>query len=212
MSVPTGKRKLPPPSVLKNEPNWPWIKRLYRAGQMSTREIARRSTAKGQKISHVAIEKRAGKEGWTDDLAADVRRRLHEKLVNSATKDDATDEEIVEAAAKEGVSIVQTHRTDIRSARTIGRMLREQLNEATRDVAELEKAATEEVETDKDAKVREARRARLLKLIGLPSRASIYRDLMQAERIAITLERQAFNIDARHEGSTLEDYLKALDD
>ena len=211
------KRKLPPPSVLNGEPDWPWIKRQYRAGQLSTREIARRSTAKGGKVSHVAIEKRAHKEGWTDDLAPEVRRRLQEKLVATVTKDGATNEEIVEAAATEGVSVVQSHRKDIKTAASLARTMFTELKDATENLTEL-REAIDAVEKEKDPKKKARKqvdleqRARLMKMIGLPARAGVLRELTQSMRLLIGLERQAFNIDARHEGATLEDYLKSLDE
>lgn len=205
-------RRADPPRRLL--PDWDWIEQQYRTGIRSTREIARISTSEGRKVSHVAIEKRAKKGRWTKDLAEEVRRSVHNRLAVTAVNDpNARADAIVDAAAAEGAGIVQSHRSDIRSHAEIGRMLRGQLDEATRHVRELEQAAAEQAEDEEsDAGKRAARRAMLAKAVGLPVRATVYRDLMQAERIRITLERQAFGLDedGRRDGGSLEDFLRAV--
>lgn len=226
MSVPTGKRKLPPskaPAIPLRErkPDWAWIRREWESDLKTDRGIAAQSTAAGRKVSHVAIGKQAKKNGWkkaslTPAVQREIANRLARASVSAVT--DANAEDVIDAAAKEGVTVVQTHRQDIRQARVLVGTMFQQLADATNHVDELGQAIEEEIAETKDAKAkaeleaRKQRRARLLKTIGLQSRAGVARDLSQAMRNLIGLERQAFNIDARHEGSTLEDYLKTLDD
>lgn len=215
-----GKRKLPPP--MKLAPDWPWIKRQYRIGLKSTREIARESTAKGRKISHAAIEKRAHKEGWERDLKPAVIARVGAELaadaVDAVDRDGASPEEIVEAAAHQGAEVIRSHRHDIGRSRQIEAMLFEQLQEATRDVRDLEGLIRAETEPPADASAsqRESfleRRKRLMRLIGLPQRATIFKDLVQAQRHRIGLERQAWNLnDETATPDSIEERLARLED
>lgn len=215
-----GKRRPPPAPKRLLQPDWQWIEREWTADLKSTREIARESTAAGRKVSHVAIDKKAKKLGWVKrDLPAAVRKKVEAKLaaaaareISSVTTPGASDDQIVEAAAEQGVSIVQLHRQGIRRARELAGLMFDQLSETSKDLKEIEAAIEEAVESqDKEAKAKAERRARLLKTIGLPARASVLRELTQAMRGLVAMERQAYNIDARHEGATLEDYLKGLD-
>lgn len=215
-----GKRRLPPIPKRIKAPDWAWVEREWRADLKSTREIARESTAAGRKVSHVAIDKRAKRQGWVKrDLPAQVRKKIEAKLAAAAAREistvttaGATDEQISDAAAEQGVSIVQLHRQGIRKARELAGLMFEQLTETSSDLKAIERAIDEAVEA-KDVKAKEQgeRRARLLKTIGLPARASVLRELTYAMRGLVAMERQAYNIDARHEGATLEDYLKSLD-
>lgn len=215
-----GRRKPPPPLALP--PDWAWIKRQYRIGMKSTREIARESTAKGRKVSHVRITQRIQAEGWTRDLKAEVRARVGAELavdaLNTLNRDGATDEEVIGAAATQGVEVIRAHRSDIAKSRRVESMLMDQLEDATRDVRELEgliavETAPAQDATTKDREDATARRQRLMRLIGLPQRVTIYKDLVQAQRHRIGLERQAYNLnDNDVTPDSIEERLARLDD
>ena len=53
----------------RSDADWEAVEREYRAGQLSIREIGRLHG-----VSHTAIAKRARKEGWSQNLAARVRK------------------------------------------------------------------------------------------------------------------------------------------
>lgn len=63
----------------KKAPDWERIEADYRAGFLSVREIA---AALG--VSHVAIGKRAKRDGWERDLGAKIKAKA-EALVTSRT-------------------------------------------------------------------------------------------------------------------------------
>lgn len=222
---PLGKRKLPPPEK-PLAPDWPWIKRQYRVGLKSTREIARESTAKGRKISHVAIEKRADKEGWSRDLKAQVKAAVAEKLArdavnkpgSSVTSDGASDAEIIDAAARQGADVIRSHRNDINLLQRTTKAMVTELAGATEvvsDLAEVIVRGTTPADGDSPSKVEslKQRRERLMRLIGLPSRAGILKDLTQSTRHLIGLERQAFNLgDETATPDSIEARLALLED
>lgn len=215
-----GRRKLPPPQALP--PDWPWIKRQYRIGMKSTREIARESTEKGRKVTHVGIEKRAKREGWSRDLKAQVKAAMETALVTDAvterrgtvTKDAATAEEIIDAAAQQGAEVIRSHRRDINTRRRLSSALLSQLDEVGQDSAGLmeliDSAKPPEGSPAKEIETFLQRRERLMKAIGLSERVSVFKDLVQADRQLITLERQAFNLNVEDGGDTFDDAIRRI--
>lgn len=221
MSEPTGKRRLPPskPAPLQ-PPDWPKIKIAYRAGLKSVREIARVSTAAGRKVSHVAIMKRADKEGWDRDLKgvvkAAIERRLAIDAVTGVTKDVATDDEIVEAASRQGADVIRSHRNDIGQLRLVVSSMASELAAGPEEIADLKAAIIAGTTPAKDAKAADVetamqRRSRLMKLIGLQSRAVVAKDLSQATGKLISLERQAFGLNEGEAPDSIEERLKSLE-
>lgn len=218
-----GPRKLPATRTgVALAPDWPWIKRQYRIGLKSVREIARESTAKGRPISHVRITQRIKREGWTQNLKKDIQAKVGAELatdaLNTLNRDGASDEQVIEAAAHQGVEVIRSHRRDVAKSAKVEAMLFEQLDHATREVADLEGLITAETAIPADATKADretalARRQRLMRLIGLPQRVSIYKDLVQAQRHRIGLERQAFNLnDNDVVPDSIEDRLARLED
>lgn len=212
-----GRRKLPPPQALP--PDWPWIKRQYRIGQKSGREIARESTEKGRKISAVAIEKRAKKEGWTRDLKASIHVRVGAELatdaVSAVSRDGATDEQVIDAAAQQGAEVIRSHRRDINTRRRLSSVLLAQLDDVGQDAAGLmeliDSAKPPEGSPAKAIETFMQRRERLMKAIGLSERVGVFKDLVQADRQLIGLERQAFNLNIEDgSGDTFEDAIRRI--
>jgi hypothetical protein len=105
-----------------------------------------------------------------------------------------TEREIVEQAAETVVGVVKVHRKDIAHGRAIVELLFSQLNYAAakRDEVQAEIVA----ETVGDAAAAN-RRAQMFRAVALPTHAATMRDLAQALRHVITLERQAFSLDDR---------------
>lgn len=218
MSASPGKRKLPPPVPLA--PDWPWIHRQYRLGAKSTREIARESTAKGRKISHVSIEKRAKVDGWTRDLKHEVRARVGVELaadaLNAVNRSGASAEEIVEAAARQGADVIRSHRNDIGRLRAVVGGLVDELVSGPREIEDLKAAIIAGTTPKKKATAAQIetamqRRHRLMKLVGLQSRAVVAKDLSQATGKLVSLERQAFGLNEGEAPDSIEDRLKSLE-
>lgn len=192
---------------------------------MSDRQIAAQSTQAGRKVSHVAIGKHAAKEGWkkaplTARVRREVERKLAEAAITTVTKNGtpAAAKEIVDAAARQGVEVIRQHRKSIGSTLAIADSMIEELKGGTTDQADLKAfvmQATEPAEgaTAADAETLAQRRQRLMRMIGLQSRASILQVLSQSLRQVVGLERQAFNLnDQTATPDSIEARLANLDD
>lgn len=89
----------------RREFDWEAIEADFRAAQMTHRAIAAKHGC-----SHGAIQQRAKKEGWTQDLSARVNSAVRAKLAKAPlAKSIANAGEIVEAAANRAVAIVEDH-------------------------------------------------------------------------------------------------------
>lgn len=150
-------------SAPKPNADWESVEREYRAGVLSVREIG-----KAAGLSHVAVLKKAKREGWTQNLAARVKEAVTTKLV-TADVTIGNQREIIEAVALRSVDVILAHRKDIAKLRTM----------ATGMTAELE------ADAEKPAKER----------MSLKERASIIESLSRTTARAVVLERQAFGLD-----------------
>lgn len=165
--------------------DWEAIEREFRAGQLSVREIARQHNA-----SHTAINKRAKAEGWTKDLAAQVRKEVSNRLVSTEVS-SGNAREAVETAAVRGVELVRQHRGALARLHKIVEKLSAELDESTDNRTEIEQAIHDETLGDPNRQ----RRNQMMKAVGLPSRCATARELSQAIKNLIPLERQAFSLD-----------------
>ena len=108
--------------------DWEAVEADYRTGRFSLRALAEKH---GSKES--TIRSRASKNGWTKDLSSAVESRIKAELLKNGVDplSNSDDEQIVAAAAKTGVEIIQQHRTDIKDQREIvglvSKNLRDQL-------------------------------------------------------------------------------------
>ena len=108
---------------MTKQPDWEAIERAYRAGSLSVRAIAEEND-----ISHVAIAKRAKKEGWARDLTDKVRAAAKRKVTSAVTTDSyqdplVTEQQIIEEASDKVASVVLAHRVDLAQWRTIANKL-----------------------------------------------------------------------------------------
>lgn len=173
--------------MTKRNVDWEAIEREYRAGQLSSHEIARQHG-----VSHTAINKRAKKSGWTRDLSKRVRQEVSTRLVSDEVS-TAQETEAIETAAARGVEVVRQHRADISQARHTFRDLLAELREACQNHEEL----AEEAEAENNPQ----RRTMLKRAVSLPSRTGVLKDLATAGKILIELERQAFSLDEPDDNS-----------
>lgn len=177
--------------------DWEAIERDYRAGVLSLRELGDRHG-----ISHVAIVRKAKREGWERDLTRKVQDRVRTALVtmdgNSGSRgnhragtDRLKEAEIVDGAAHTVIDVVRSHRATIRSAQAVTVLLLRQLTDAAEYRETLRDMIEEETSGDKNPN----RRVAMLKAVSIPAHAGTVRDLAQAMSKLVVLERQAFNID-----------------
>lgn len=175
--------------------DWESIEREYRAGVYSVREIGRRHN-----VSEAAIRKRAKEKCWRRDLTTRVHAELRTRLTIPEAKqrieaeaDPEAESRIVDEAASTLVQVVTVHRQDIAKGRSLIELLFGQLNEAAAHRDDIEEAIEDDTREDKTAE----RRNRMRRAVSLPMHAATMRDLSQALRHVVGLERQAFNLDDR---------------
>lgn len=171
--------------------NWKKAHRLFSAGVLTNTEIARQCG-----VTEATIRHHARTKGWKRDLSARVRARTGEKHIlalagrdeisNQPPRTEEDDEETVEQAALTQVAVVRHHSVAIRNGLDITQRLMHELDVTTTKTGELSAMLA----SKKKAEQRQgAERA-----ISLPGRAAVMRDLAQAARLWINLERQAFRI------------------
>ena len=104
----------------KDRPDWERIEFDYRAGLLSSREIA---SAGG--VSHTAINKRAKRLGWDRDLAVRIQTKADALVARRMVSDEvaaqrlATERQIIEASAERIAQVRGEHRGDIQRVRTL---------------------------------------------------------------------------------------------
>jgi AcrR family transcriptional regulator len=172
--------------------DWVKIEKLYRAGMLSLREIARECGTSGPNILY-----HAKKNGWTRDLTQEVRKRTRSKLVeNLAQVYDATDtvkqiklasdDEIIEQAARTQVQVVREHQRTLGTGHGLVMRMLNELDATTTHRGEME----DMIKSD----IAPRRQGALMNAVSLGNRATVLRDLAIAAKTWVTLERQAFNI------------------
>ncbi len=180
----------------KPAPDWEKVELDYRAGVKTLRQIAEEHG-----ISHVAINKRAKKNGWSRDLSGKIAARVEDLVTKEVVTKSVTSEarvserEIIDANAQAIVSVRLSHRKDIQRSRRITMGLLEELEQQTGadNVALLEQMG--ELLRSEDDKGQDKLNDLYRKIISLPGRAKTMKDLGESLRVLVTLERQAFGLD-----------------
>lgn len=187
--------------------DWEAIKREYKAGQLSVREIASQFDC-----SHTGIQKKAKKNGWKRNLIKDVKKEVARKTVARVANlnDTATDDEIIEAAAERGAEVESVHRKDIQQSQSLVRLLQGQLIEAATNRDEIEDSIYDETKGKDGSPTQTKKRNRMLRAVSLPAHATVLRDLSVAQKNLIYLERQAWNLNESADGETIEDALRKI--
>lgn len=184
---------------LKAAIDWEIVETEYRAGVLSVREIG---AAHG--VSHVAISKRAKRDGWERDLSAKIKAKADslvtkQVVTSSVTKEKAvTDKTIVEANAQVIANIRLAHRGDIRSSRELTMTLFRELQAETADIDSL--VMLGELMASPDDKGIDKLNDLYKKIISLPSRTDTMKKLSDTLKTLIALEREAYGLEASSEG------------
>ena len=189
--------------------DWEAIERDYRAGLLSIREVAARHGC-----THTAINKRAKADGWERDLQAKIKAKA-EALVSKrevssevSSKAAETERQIVEANAEAIVSVRMAHRGDIRRSRSLANKLLAELEQLTdhRELAE----AFGGIMRKPDGFGNDRLNDLYHKIIALPNRTKIMRELADTLKVLIALERQAYNLDDQEHEEPYEERLRRL--
>jgi len=178
----------------KPDVDWERVESDYRAGVLSLREIA----AANPGVNHMAIARRAKRDGWTQDLNAKIQAKADELVTRQAvtetvTADRAvTDRVIVEENAQAIANVRLTHRKDISKFRAIALKLLEELEAQT-----VEKGLFEDLGfllRQEDDKGRDRRNDIYNAVISSAGRIDGVKKLAEVLKILVGLEREAYGI------------------
>lgn len=107
--------------------DWVAIEVDYRAGIKTLRQIA-----EAHGVSHVAVSKRAKRDGWIRDLGEKIRQRTEQKVSRLAVSEEVnnrklvTEKEVIEANSDQQANVIKTHRAGLdRLARLRDKLLDE---------------------------------------------------------------------------------------
>lgn len=189
--------------------DWERIELDYRAGIKTLRQIADEGG-----ISHVAVNKRAKRDGWTRDLAVKIQAKADELVTKSLVTTVVTAEarlaerQVIEANAQAVADIRLAHRHDIRRARTLTNSLLAELERQT-DPQTLDLLhELGELLRNEDDNGQDRRNDLYMKVISLSERSKTMKTLADSLRLVVDMERTAFGMDK--EQTKAADSLTAL--
>lgn len=175
--------------------DWERIEQLYRAGVLSLREIA--IACPGP--NHVAIARRAKKEGWVQDLSAKIKAKANDLVTRQAVTADVTaersvtDRTVIEVNAQAIANIRLAHRGDIGRSRKLVNKLLDELETLTDEQGVLR----ELIDQLRDGEDTDTAMLELAtKMASLPSRTKTMKELSETLRNLILLERVAYGVDS----------------
>ena len=192
--------------------DWERIELDYRAGVLSLREIAE----KHPNTNHVAISRRAKKEGWVRDLSEKIKNKA-EKIVTEQTvtadvtaKSSVSENEIIDSNARVIADVRLSHRKDIGKARSLANSLLEELEHQTINREDYENLGI--LLRREDERGIDKLNDLYMKAMSTPSRIVSMQKLADTMKTLIGLEREAFGIDKEVEQKPdpLGDLLKSL--
>ncbi|MEE4087531.1 hypothetical protein [Pseudomonas viridiflava] len=192
----------------KQTPDWELIETLYRAGILSVREIGA-----AQGVSHTAIQKKAKAGSWERDLKAKIKAKADALVAKAevakqvAIERVATEQGIVEGNAQVVADIRMAHRKDISRSRRLAIKLLEELEGMTDERATLQELIAQ-LKDGEDADT--AMLDLATKMMSLPNRTKIMKEIAESLRVLIALERQAYSIDDTTSEESYEDRLARL--
>lgn len=184
--------------------DWESIERDYRAGILSLREIA---AAHG--VSHVAVNKRAKRDGWDRDLSARIQAKaealVNREAVTALVTNEArvTEREIIESNATRIAQVRGEHRRDITQYRGLAAKLKAELEHQTDNgdlYAQLFELLSdpEAEEEDANAAARERQRKRrevFERAMSLGGRVKTMKDLADVLKTLVALDREAYGLE-----------------
>lgn len=179
-------------------PDWERIELDYRAGIKTLRQIADENG-----ISHVAINKRAKRDDWSRDLSAKIQAKADElvtkrSVTKEVTKDGrVAEKEVIDAAATAVANIRIGHRKDIRRLHVIVNSLLDELEHQAGVEAAAMLSELGEIMREPDESGQDKRNDLYRKIISLTERSKTAKTLADTMRVAVDMERQAFNMDAK---------------
>ena len=178
--------------------DWERIELDYRAGIKTLRQIAEENG-----ISHVAINKRAKRDGWTRDLSAKIQSKAEElvtkelvtKTVTTETK--MAERQVIEVAAQAVADVRLAHRRDIHRARNLANALLDELEQQTNPETLALLNELGELLRNPDDKGMDKLNDLYHAIIALPERSKTMKVLVESLQKLVDMERTAFGMDAK---------------
>ena len=189
--------------------DWEALEIQYRAGIRSLKDIGREFG-----VSDAAIVKRAKRDGWTRDLRAKIHARAEAKVSAAVVSAEVSaqtrlnERETIEKVSDEIVSVRLAHRNDIRRSRALTNKLLDEL-ECLTDNRELFEQLGELMHSPDDKgmdKLSDLYR----KVVELPNRTKVMKELAETLRVLVALERQAYNLDEQQHEEPYEERLRRV--
>lgn len=187
--------------------DWERIEIDYRAGIKTLRDIASEHD-----ISHVAINKRAKRDGWVRDLTAKIQAKVAELVTKSLVNKSVTKErrilesEVITANAVNNATIELKQRDDVTFGREVITSLIQELKEQIDNRADLEDLG--EMMRNPDAYGNDKLNDQYKKVISFAGRVDNAKKLAEANKVQIELERRVYKIDTETSQGGVEDFLK----
>lgn len=172
--------------------DWEAVELRYRTGTESLRSIAA-----DFEITEGAIRQRAKKEDWSRDLSAKVKLATDAAVLRkAATHDVRTEKQVIAVEAEMRSTVILRQRVDVVRSRNIVMSLLSELEQQTgsENVRLLENLG--ELMRNPDDKGADKLNDLYHKIISLPGRSKTMKDLGESLRVMVTLERQAYGIEA----------------
>lgn len=182
----------------KRQPvDWEAVEREYRGGILSLREIADIHPG----TNHVAIARKAKKEGWERNLSDKIKAKAEALVTKHSVTGDVTENsrvterQVIETNAQAIVNVRLSHRSGLSDGREIIKTMMAELSaqcgeqnaELLRQLGDMMRAP-DEFGNDKLNDL-------YLKIVSLPGRAKTMKDLADSMTKLIDKERQAFGLD-----------------
>ena len=201
--------------------DWEAIQKEYSTGQHSIRQLA-----KIYNIGHAQIAKMVNKHGWVQDKSAEVEAISEAQLLISDTQRDTLQRDKknpqrdtlnttkaipsrtdIEIAALARTNLILGHRADANRARNLVMVLMGELECTTSNTEDFERLGELLVDTvDTDAQSAQKRRLDVFnRVIDTPARIQSVKNLTEALKNAIALERDAFGLDKKNDGGDKSD-------
>lgn len=180
------------PKKKSKAPDWEKVELEYRGGLLSLREIA---ATHG--VSHVAIAKRAKREGWERDLEAKIKAKADALVTKAEVNKIVTAEKLVtekllvDSSAQVIANIRIGHRTDIARARQLAVKLLDELEDQTDNLDLVERLETAMA----NANINAAGLSQAFqKVTSTAARIDSMKKLAEAMRVLVSMEREAYGI------------------
>lgn len=191
--------------------DWDRIELDYRAGIKTLRQIAEENG-----ITHVAINKRAKRDGWTRDLSAKIQAKADELVTKASVTASVTKEAriaekaVIDANAQAVADVRLAHRRDIHRARRLTNALLAELEQQTEQVPELH--ALGELLRQPDDKGIDKLNDIYQAIISLPERSKTMKVLAESLGRLVDMERTAFGMDAKDKSPGVDPLAQAVAD